>query len=90
MIDLKSKSLMLFFAVAGLADAAISGRVMHMINRSPEFYVIYRLDKIEITGFLLIVCFGVPLVLASVAWLCAKHRVTAYLVSVQKRQRIDR
>ena len=79
MIDLKSKSLMYFFAVAGLADAAISGRVMHMINRSPEFYVIYRLDKIEITGFLLIVCFGVPLVLASVAWLCAKHRVTAYL-----------
>lgn len=79
MSNLKSKSLMLFFAVAGLADAAISARVMHMINESPEFYVIYRLEKIEITWFVLSTCFGLPLILGSVAWLCAKHRATAFI-----------
>lgn len=82
MVDLKSKSLMLFFAVAGLADAAISGRVMHMINESPEFYVNYRLDKLAITCFLLVVCFGVPLVLGTIAYLCARHKATAFIAGL--------
>ncbi|MCC6709382.1 MAG: sulfatase-like hydrolase/transferase [Gammaproteobacteria bacterium] len=79
--ELRARAGLLFLAVAGLADAALSGRVLHMLDASPEFYVNYRLEKPAILAFLVVVGFGIPLALGALAYLCAKRKVTA-LVSV--------
>lgn len=72
--DVSKLSTSILLAAIGLAVTGISGRILELINSSPEFYVIYQLSSAKIALTIVVLGFVLPVIVGTFVWFLARTK----------------